>query len=188
MSFDEQRLIKASLGGDTSAFGQLVCHYQDRLFNTVFRLLANAEDAQDVVQESFISAYLSLDGFKGDSRFFTWLYRIAINTAITHKRRKRPVLSIHMGRPSAGFLEPADDSETSQPGRDLEKAEEEKRLQDALLKLSPEHRSVLILKDIEGQKYEEIAEVLEVPIGTVRSRLHRARTELREILEQNEGP
>lgn len=187
MSADDRRLIAASLKGDPAAFGELVRRYQDRLYNTVYRLLDNADDAQDVVQDAFVNAYQSLDGFKGDSQFFTWLYRIAVNTAISHKRKQRLTLSIDSGRNGERRVEPLDDSDASRPEHALERAEEERRVQQALNRLSAEHRAVLILKDMEGQKYEAMAEILGVPIGTIRSRLHRARTELRELLEQDEG-
>src|SRR5207248_1454930 len=124
---------------------------------------------------------------KGDSQFFTWLYRIACNTAISHKRKHRVVLSIDIGRNGESSNEPLDNSEYSQPGHALERAEEERRIQDALNRLSPEHRAVLILKDMEGLKYEAMAEILQVPIGTIRSRLHRAREELRGLLHQDES-
>jgi RNA polymerase sigma-70 factor (ECF subfamily) len=181
---DDQRLIDQCLDGDAAAFGELVRRYQDRLYSTVYRLVDNPDDAQDVVQDAFLNAYQSLDGFKGDSLFFTWLYRIAVNTAISHKRKQRVLLSIDAGRNSA---QPLDDSEYSRPGETLERAEQGQRVQHALARLSPEHRTVLILKDMEGQKYEAMAEILRVPIGTIRSRLHRARAELRELLEREEG-
>jgi RNA polymerase sigma-70 factor (ECF subfamily) len=183
VSADSHWLIGESLRGNHAAFGELVRRYQDRLYNTVYRLVDNAEDAQDVVQDAFLNAYQSLGSFKGDSRFFTWLYRIAINSAITLKRKQRVGLSIDAGRNGDGGVEPLDPSEYSRPGHALEQVEEEQRIQNALNRLSPEHRAVLILKDIEDQKYEQMAEILQVPIGTIRSRLHRARAELREILE-----
>jgi len=184
VSADDYRLITECLQGRTVAYGELVCRYQDRLFNTVYRLLDNAEDAQDVVQEAFLSAYQSLDSFKGDSQFFTWLYRIAINTAISLKRKRRVAISISAGWEDGRAAEPVDVSACGQPGHALEKAEEERRIRSALNRLSAEHRAVLIMKDMEGQKYETMAEVLQVPIGTIRSRLHRARVELRELLQQ----
>jgi RNA polymerase sigma-70 factor (ECF subfamily) len=175
------------LRGETTAFGLLVRKYQDRLYNTVYRLVDNAEDAQDVVQEAFLHAYQSLDSFKGDALFFTWLYRIAVNTAISHRRKHKVVLRIDGGRNGEPGLEPLDPSELNRPDFALEQAEQEQRIQQALRRLSPEHRAVLIMKDMEGQKYEAMAEVLQVPIGTIRSRLHRARLELREVLEKMEG-
>jgi RNA polymerase sigma-70 factor (ECF subfamily) len=186
VSADDNRLITECLHGRTAAFGELVRRYQDRLFNTVYRLLDNADDAQDVVQEAFLSAYQSLNSFKGDSLFFTWLYRIAINTAISLKRKKRVALGISAAAGGGYVAEPVDASECVQPGHALERAEEERRIQGALNRLSPEHRAVLIMKDMEGLKYEAMASVLKVPIGTIRSRLHRARVELREVLQLDE--
>jgi RNA polymerase sigma-70 factor (ECF subfamily) len=117
------------------------------------------------------------------------LYRIAFNAAISLKRKKRATISLGGG--GEGGIDPDDPSEYVRPGASLERSEEEAQLQNAMNRLSPEHHQVLILKDIEGLKYEEIAVILEVPIGTIRSRLHRARLELRELLpsedESNQG-
>jgi RNA polymerase sigma-70 factor (ECF subfamily) len=181
---DDNRLITEALTGNTASFGELVCRYQDRLYNTVFRLVDNAEDALDVVQEAFLHAYQSLDSFKGDSLFFTWLYRIAVNTAISLKRKRR-ILGRIADRNGDPIVEPHDPSDLTRPGHALEQAEEEQKLYKALARLSAEHRAVLVMKELEGQKYEEMADALAVPIGTIRSRLHRARLELRQILEQD---
>lgn len=182
MNPDDRQLIADCLNGQTAAFGKLVSRYQDRLYNTIYRLVDHAEDAQDIVQDAFVSAYQSLKSFKGDSQFFTWLYRIAVNTAISAKRKQRQPLPIQVGRTGDEGIDPVDPSEGNRPDHALERADEGRRIQAALQRLSPEHRAVLILKDMEGQKYEEMAEILGVPIGTVRSRLHRARLELRELL------
>jgi RNA polymerase sigma-70 factor (ECF subfamily) len=184
---DDHRLIAECLQGRTAAFGELVRRYQDRLYNTVYQLVENAEDAQDVVQDAFLSAYQSLNSFKGDAQFFTWLYRIAVNTAISLKRKRRVAYSIRASHGQDAGTEPLDSSEYSRPEHALEKAEQGRRIRSALNRLSAEHRTVLILKDMEGQKYEAMAETLGVPVGTIRSRLHRARMELRGILGQDEG-
>jgi RNA polymerase sigma-70 factor (ECF subfamily) len=184
VSAEDQQLISECLQGRTEAFGELVRRYQDRLYNAVFRFLESGEDAQDVVQETFLSAYQALAGFKGSSRFFTWLYRIAMNHAVDLKRKRRVLLRFEADQHED--TQPLDQSEFSRPQQAAEKGEESELLRQALQKLSPEHRMVLILKDIEGLRYEEMAEALEVPIGTIRSRLHRARLELREILEAQE--
>ncbi len=186
MSADDKRLIAECLQGNTAAFGALVRRYQERLYNSVYRLAENAEDAQDVVQEAFLSAYQSLDSFKGDSLFFTWLYRIAVNTAISLRRKKRVLVRMETGSNGEQSIDPLDSSAESQPGHALEQAEQARRVREALGRLSPEHRTVLVMKDMEGQKYETMAEILQVPIGTIRSRLHRARLELRELLEKSE--
>ena len=185
MNPDDRRLISESLGGRSAAFGELVCRYQDRLFNAVVRVVDHPEDARDVVQDAFISAYQSLASFKGDAEFYTWLYRIAFNSAVSHRRRKRLLVSLEAGRDGDLAIDPLDPSDETRPGVALERADEERIVQDALNRLSPEHRAVLVLKDIEGLKYEEIADVTGVPIGTVRSRIHRARLELRDLLDPN---
>jgi RNA polymerase sigma-70 factor (ECF subfamily) len=184
---DEDRLLIAEcLAGRREAFGELVSRYQSRLYNAAIRLVDNPEDAADVVQDAFLNAFQSLHTFKGDAEFFTWLYRIAFNTAISFKRKKRATVSLD-GRGPEGSIDPDDSSEYIKPGAALERSEEESQLKDAISRLSHEHREVLVLKDIEGLKYEEIAEILAVPIGTIRSRLHRARLELRELLESHDG-
>ena len=187
MSDEDRRLIAECLGGRQDAFGVLVSRYQGRLYNAVIRLVAHPEDAADIVQDAFLNAYLALHAFKGDAEFFTWLYRIAFNAAISLKRKKRATISLGGGAGESG-IDPDDPSEYVRPGASLERSEEEARLQGAMNRLSPEHHQVLILKDIEGLKYEEIAEILSVPIGTIRSRLHRARLELRELLPSEDEP
>jgi RNA polymerase sigma-70 factor (ECF subfamily) len=182
VSAEDRELISACLEGRTECFAELVRRYQDRLYNAVFRMLGSAEDAQDVVQEAFVNAYQALGSFKGEARFFTWLYRIAMNQAISWKRKRRVTARLELRHEENS--QPLDQSVGSQPAEALERAEEEEQLQRALARLSMEHRVVLVLKEIEGLKYEEIAEALRVPIGTVRSRLHRARVELREVLDR----
>jgi len=179
---DDHQLIAQCLEGRSAAFGELVTRYQDRLYNSVYRLLGDGEDARDVVQEAFLNAYQSLRSFKGEALFFTWLYRVAVNAAISYKRKQKTVARFG----GAGPAEPTDPSEASRPEHAMEMAEEEKRVHAALNRLSPEHRVVLIMKDMDGQKYEDMATILQVPIGTIRSRLHRARLELRDILLHEE--
>ena len=183
---DDQSLIAECLGGNPAAFGTLVARYQDRLYNTVYRLVDNPDDAADVVQESFLNAYLSLRSFKGDAQFFTWLYRIAVNAAITYRRRQRSGMKPIKTSDSAPGIEPLDATPSNRPGHGLEAAEDEKRIHEALQRLSPEHRAVLVMKDMEDMKYEDIAVLLDVPVGTIRSRLHRARLEFKDMLESDE--
>lgn len=181
MNPDDRRLISESLRGRSVAFGELVRRYQDRLYNSVLRLTNHPDDAQDVVQEAFVSAYQALGSFKGDAEFYTWLYRIAFNAAVSLKR-KRVLVSLDGGRDGEQTLDPPDQSEETRPGAALERSEDETLLREGLTRLSVEHRAVLVLKDIDGMKYEQIADALGVPVGTVRSRLHRARLELRDLL------
>jgi RNA polymerase sigma-70 factor (ECF subfamily) len=174
VSADDHRLIAECLKGDASAFGALVRRHQDRLYHTVFRLVGSAEDAQDVVQEAFLSAYQSLDGFKGDALFFTWLYRIAVNEAL--RGRKRRTFANADALPEVEAPPPVPPEEDVPTLATLEKL---------LRKLSDEFRSIVVLRDIEGLAYTEIAETLEIPIGTVESRLFRARQELRALWRQS---
>lgn len=188
MNPDDRRLIAEALAGKTASFGELVLRYQDRLFHVAHRVMGHPDDALDVVQDSFVNAYQSLASFKGDAEFYTWLYRIAFNTAISAKRRKRATVSLDRGN-STGLsdretgLDPEDRAADTSPDSALERSEDEQLLNAAIAKLSAEHRTVLLMKDIDGLKYEDIAEVMGVPIGTVRSRLHRARLELRNLLD-----
>ena len=180
-SAEDSRLIQECLRGHAEAYAELVRKYQDRLYNTVYRVVGNAEDARDLAQDAFVQAYRSLDRFQGQSAFYTWLYRIAINAAISHKRRNRVMVSIDTGRRETGF-DPADDSPLSDPSGRLEQDDRDRQVREALEGLPSEYRTVLVMKEIDGHKYETIAEMLNCPIGTVRSRLHRARLELRERL------
>lgn len=181
MNDDDRRLIADSLAGRRDAFGELVSRYQTRLYNAAIRLVDSPDDAADVVQDAFLNAFQSLHAFKGDAEFFTWLYRIAFNGAISLKRKKRPTGRLDAASGERAF-EPADPSDYVRTGHALERTEENALLHAALVRLSPEHREVLTMKDLDGLRYEEIAEVLGVPVGTVRSRLHRARLELRDLL------
>jgi RNA polymerase sigma-70 factor (ECF subfamily) len=182
VSSDDRRLIAECLRGDSSAFGVLVQRYQDRLYNVAFRLVGNAEDAEDAVQEAFLHAYRALPRFKGGAQFFTWLYRIAVNGAISTRRKRRLLARTASRSASQPQREPLETGDQAHPGHALEQHEQGRRVHEALGQLSPEHRAVLVLKDMEGHKYEAMATILGVPVGTIRSRLHRARLEFRAIL------
>jgi RNA polymerase sigma-70 factor, ECF subfamily len=177
---DDAQLIDLALTGQTEAFGQLVLKYQDRLYNTVFHLVGHAEDARDIVQEALVQAFLKLESFRRESAFYTWLYRIAFNVAVSHRRRRRPTASMdHMRETS--HMEPVDCDDG--PAETLDRKERCRRVREAIARLADEHRAVLVLREIDGCCYETISEILDLPIGTVRSRLHRARLQLREELE-----
>lgn len=178
---DDALLIEQSLAGDSAAFGQLVSKYQDRLYNTLVHVTGCPEEAEDVAQDAFVQAYVKLSTFQGKSAFYTWLYRIAYNLSISRKRRKRPEVSVDRIRESTGD-EPLDDEEG--PGDRMEREERAGRIRLALQELSDEHRTILVLREMEGCCYETIADVLELPVGTVRSRLHRARMQLRDRLKE----
>ena len=175
----DARLVEAALQGDRDAFGDLVVRYQDRLFNTLLRIAGSREDAADAVQDAFVQAYLKLESFRGDAQFFTWLYRIAMNMALSRRRRSRPVGSLEAAKSSAGE-EPMDAA--AGPDSRLLATERAEQVQTALADLGEQHRKILVLRELEGCSYEVIADILELPVGTVRSRLFRARLQLREKL------
>jgi RNA polymerase sigma-70 factor (ECF subfamily) len=178
---DDERLIRQALAGHSESYGQLVLKYQDRLFNTVVQVVGHAEDARDIVQESLVQAFLKLESFRCESAFFTWLYRIAFNVAMCHQRRRRPSDSVERLRESGRF----DPTGTEDgPAENLERLERCAQVQLALARLSEEHRAVLVLREIDGCCYDAIAEVLNVPVGTVRSRLHRARLQMKQELQR----
>lgn len=172
---DERHLIDRSLGGDSDAFGELVRRYQDRLYSAVVHIVRCRAEAEDVVQEAFIQAYVKLQTFKHNSRFYTWLYRIAVNVSISHRRRKRVELSVEQNREASGD-EPIDTY--AAPSEPLELAERKQKLERAMAQLSEEHRTIIVLRHMDEFSYEELADILEISVGTVRSRLHRARAQL----------
>jgi RNA polymerase sigma-70 factor (ECF subfamily) len=175
----DSELIGQTLAGQPAAFGELVLRYQDRLYNSLFRVLGSAEDARDVVQEAFVQAFLKLETFRGSAAFYTWLYRIAFNLAMSHVRRQRHTRSLDDERRDRG-CEPVDGQPA--PEASLVCRERATLVHEALAKLSAEFRQVIVLRELDGCRYEEIAEILDVPVGTVRSRLFRARLELRDRL------
>jgi RNA polymerase sigma-70 factor, ECF subfamily len=178
---DDAQLIDQTLAGQSAAFGQLVQKYQDRLYNTIVHVVGNAEDAKDVVQEAFVQAFLKLDTFQGASAFYTWMYRIAFNVGVTHRRRRHATLSVEQAHLNNG-QEPTDDEE--EPAERLQREERARQVRRAIAELSEEFRAVLVLREIDGCCYETIAEILDLPVGTVRSRLHRARLQLRGQLKE----
>ncbi|QDU79542.1 ECF RNA polymerase sigma-E factor [Polystyrenella longa] len=183
MSVEDQQLIEQFLQGDADAFDQLILRYQDRLFNTLLRMFNSEQDAQDAVQEAFVQVFQKLHTFQGKSQFYSWLCRIAINNVLTQKRkRKLATTSLETAKEKAG-IEPDDHNRESHPSHQLETSENQSAIQRALNELADDQRTVIVLKEIEGLKYEEIAEIIDCPVGTVRSRIHRARSELRQKLQ-----
>jgi RNA polymerase sigma-70 factor (ECF subfamily) len=177
---DETQLIDEALQGDAGAFELLVHKHQDRLYNAVVHVVGCREEAKDVVQDAFVQAFVKLDRFQRNSTFYTWLYRIAFNNAVSRRRRRRVEASVEQRREQAGG-EPPDHGDS--PGDRLLREERVSQVQAALAALSEEHRAVLVLREIEGCCYDTIAEILNLSVGTVRSRLHRARSQMREHLK-----
>ncbi|GIW98632.1 MAG: RNA polymerase sigma factor [Pirellulaceae bacterium] len=177
----ETELIDEALNGDTASYGQLVERFHSRLFAAMLHVVNHHEEAEDVVQETFVQAYVKLHTFRGNSQFYTWLYRIAFNNALSKRRRYRAEISIDRNRELTGS-DPHDDGES--PEEPLLRDERVAMVRYALERLTPEHREILVLREMEELSYEEIAQILSLNIGTVRSRLSRAREQLKLQLEQ----
>jgi RNA polymerase sigma-70 factor (ECF subfamily) len=183
VSKPDHELIADCLKGQTSAFGDLVTRYQNRLYNTLVAVLGSADDAHDVAQEAFVSAFQKLHTFKGRSAFYSWLFRIALNASVSQKRKLRRVpVSIDAIREQSG-TEPIERHPAARPEHSLETVERQVAVRAALAELAEEFRTALVLKEMEDLSYEEIAQIVGCPIGTVRSRIHRARAELRDKLQ-----
>jgi RNA polymerase sigma-70 factor (ECF subfamily) len=165
--------------GDTAAFETLVRRHEKTIFNLVYRMLGDTEEAAEVSQEVFLSAFRAAGQFRGDANFSTWLYRIALNHASTRRKtlntRQRKVVPI----------ESADPLHDPEPGplEILEQQEIREKVQLALNQLDPEDAAVILLRDLQDVSYNEVADVLEIPVGTVKSRLHRARQALKSRLK-----
>ncbi len=185
---DDAALIRAYHEGDKAAFDRLVLKHKDRLFNLCYRLLGDYEEANDSAQEIFIKVYRSLKKFRFESAFSTWLYRIAVNTcknrlkssAYRQERRMVPLDDSVSANRSSPDREIHDESQS--PATELEKKERMRAIQEAINKLPAEQKEVVTLRDIEGFSYEEVAEITGCNLGTVKSRLARARLDLRKKL------
>ena len=183
MSDEDREAVRRVQAGETEAFEVLVEKYKRKTFRLAFQVLRDQEEALDVAQEAFVKAFRSLPKFKGESAFYTWLFRIAMNVALD-RRRQRVTRAKSMGAEDVPpeEWERSAVSEDRGPDDEAASAERRERIARALESLSEHHRSIIILSDIEGLSYREIAEVLEVPMGTVMSRLHNARKRLRDAL------
>lgn len=180
----ETVLIEKSIKGDVESFEQLIIKYNRYVYNIAFRMMGNEEDAKDMAQESLIKAFKSISTFKENAQFSTWLYRITLNTCKDELRKRKGNL-VSLDEEAGEQLTVGDkiQSSTGNPVIIYEQHELKENIQSALNTLSEENRSVVILKDVMGYSYEEIGAILEIPIGTVRSKLNRSRLALRSILQ-----
>ena len=176
---DEAAIVQSARNGDAEAFGLLVDRYADRVFNLLVRSVG-PHDAEDLAQETFMKAYANIAKFSGSSAFYTWLFSIALNTARSFHRKKRPVTVSQ----DNGEANPFDRLVSDNPGPRVVAEKEEKihRVQSALMDLAEEDREVILLREVEGLAYDEIAQTLETTTAAVRSRLHRARHRLLDAL------
>lgn len=188
IAFEDVSLVDRCRRGDLRAFEALVAKYQDRVYNLILRMVSRAADAEELAQETFLKALEKIGQFRGNSGFYTWLFRIAANLAISHRRRGqrirfRPLEGPENGDGHADAMTAAmSAARTPSPESSAISSETSQRVAEALEELDDEFRLVVVLRDIEDMDYSEIAEVLDAPVGTVKSRLHRARLMLKDKL------
>jgi len=187
MSRKERKLVRRLRARDEDAFTELVRTYQHKVFNVVYRIVGDRQEAEDVSQEVFVAIFKHIDGFRGDAKFTTWMFRIATN----HARNRIKYLSRRSHKNHQNYEDTPDGAMDDSPltshvadphdravGKELEEI-----IRDGLSFLSEEHRTIIVLRDVEGISYAEIAEIVELPEGTVKSRLFRARVALKDYVE-----
>lgn len=189
IAFDDAAIVAACCRGDMQAFEHLVAKYQDRLFNAVLRMCGDRDEAADLCQEAFVRAIEKIAQFHGRSQFYTWLFRIAVNLTISRRRRAATVKFASL-YPDPQLGDSQADALTAEVARRREddpadaadRHDTQRRVLEALEALDDEFRAVVVLRDLEDMDYQQMAEVLALPVGTVKSRLHRARCMLKEKL------
>ena len=180
----EALLIEKARDGDISAFEKLISLYEKKIYNYCYRMTNNHEDAEDLAQEVFIKVYRNLNKFKGNSKFSTWIYRIAYNTCVDkyRKKRKAKIFSLdYFNDEGVGNMQPVSDNPL--PEDEVIQKERYERIQACIASLKPKYKTVIILRDIQNYSYEEIAEILQLPLGTVKSHINRARAALTDALK-----
>jgi RNA polymerase sigma-70 factor, ECF subfamily len=188
-------LLKRAQAGDRAAYGQLVVLYQDRMYNAVLRMVGDREEAAELTQEAFMRGLENLDSFRGDAGPYTWLFRIAINLTISRLRKTQRQRVFSLDRPSwNGHAEPSDSqaaglidrvrqSSQPEPSAAIEERERAEQVVAALGRIDPDYRAVLVMRDVEGFDYQQMADLLGLALGTLKSRLFRARVALRDQLK-----
>lgn len=187
--FEDAALIARIKRGETEVYGDLVRRYQDRVFNTCWRICGHLEDARDLTQEAFLRAYERISEFREQSGFYTWIFRIAVNLSLSHRRlaSRRRAVSLDDSMAASGTqAQQLAEQVAGQSGHESAEPASDAALQGqvahALLGLEPDYRAVVVLRDIEGMDYQMVSHILNIPVGTVKSRLFRARTALRHSL------
>lgn len=191
----ERALFRDAQSGDRGAFGKIVSTFQDRVYNSMLRLVGDSEEARDLTQESFVKALSKISTFRGDAQPFTWLYRIAMNLGLTHlsnHKRRRTFSLDHQSNgaaarrnddQAASLLDRIEQSKVDSPSEAALRRERQQQVLAALGRLDPANRALLVLRDVDGMDYQAMADVLEMPLGTLKSKLFRARLALREELK-----
>ena len=191
INIDDTTLVERCRQGDSEAMERLIIKYQNRIYNVILKICANADDAAELSQETFVKVIENIDKFEGRSSFYTWLFRIAVNLTLSYCKRsvKLGLKSLdseddECGREGRRALkEFLSDDSLSDPAAIASKKELYELIKKAMMKLDDNQRAVIVLRDIEGMDYAQIAKVLDVELGTVKSRLNRGRSNLREIME-----
>ncbi len=186
MERSDSELVRECRRGNKDAFRELVERYQRKILSVAIGMLQNQDDALEVTQEAFVKAYRNLDGFKGESSFYTWLYRIVVNLAIDRRRRDRRHGTVSLeDRPGGGEDLEADlpSQRLSDPYQQAKSRELGDRLRRAIDELTPDQKAVILLREVDGLSYDEISQVMQCPKGTVMSRLHYARKVLQDKLK-----
>ncbi len=184
----EQELIRSAQEGNALAFEQLIAEHQKRIFSIAYRIAGNTEDASDMAQEVLIKIFRNLKNFRGDSKFSTWLYRVATTTCLDEQKKQRRHTAFSLDETidtEDGNIatDPVDTGPT--PEESLERKMMHQAIHQAIGKLKKEHQKVILLREVQGLSYEEIATILHCSEGTVKSRINRAREQLKKILLQN---
>jgi len=183
MESREEKLISRAAAGDGAAFSELMTMHEKRMYAVALRMCANREDAQDCLQDAMLRVYRSIGGFKGQSSFSTWVYRITMNTCLDELRRRKTRNASSLDTMLEGGWSPTDGE--NGPEKQAVASEQRRVLNSAIADLPEDMRSAIVLRDVQGFSYEEIAEMLEVNIGTIKSRISRGREKLRQILREN---
>lgn len=191
INIEDAVLVQKWRKGDTAAIEKLVCKYQGRIYNLILKICSNPDDAAELMQDTFVKLIENIDKFESRSAFYTWVFRIAVNLTLNYRKRKASVGFTSLDAETASDNEQAtqglatilSDDKSPDPAQVAENKEMCDLIQKSISKLDEEHRVIIVLRDIEGMDYEQIAEVLGTELGTVKSRLSRARAALRQILE-----
>jgi RNA polymerase sigma-70 factor (ECF subfamily) len=191
INVEDEVLIQRWRLGDTGAFDRLVGKYEGRIYNLILKMCSNPDTAAELTQDTFVKIIENIEDFESRSSFYTWAFRIAVNLTLNYRKRKATVGFTSMDAPAAAFDEQAKgalsavllDDKTPTPADVAENRELCELVQQAIGKLDDDQRAIVVLRDIEGMDYAQIADVLAIELGTVKSRLARARSALRQILE-----
>ncbi len=184
---EEAQVIERVLAGDVNAYEQLVTQYEKSVYNLALRMVDNPEDAADMAQDAFIKAYNSLSGFRGDSKFSVWLYRIVSNVCLDflRKQSRRPAVSLSVEDDDGEDVQMDVPDDSMSPQQMLERKLTREAVREGLKQLPEDYRQILLLRELQGLSYDEIAQTLDIGVGTVKSRIFRAREKLCAFLNEN---